>query len=70
MMSEGYYIHKPGAEKEAVERWENEGGRLGLNYDYIFDSSGREFPGTRTMLSTSEDSVYGMRLAREVVPCF
>ena len=27
-MATGYYIHKPSADWEAVERWENEGGRL------------------------------------------
>lgn len=36
-MSAGYYIDRPSAEKEAVDRWENEGGRLGRNHDYIFD---------------------------------
>jgi hypothetical protein len=45
-MAAGYYIHKPSSEKAAVERWENEGGRLGQNYDFILDSIGenRFFP--------------------------
>ena len=28
-MARGYYMHDPIAEKEPLERWENEGGRLG-----------------------------------------
>jgi len=28
-MARGYYIHNAIAEKEPLERWENEGGRLG-----------------------------------------
>jgi len=39
-MATRYYIHKPSAEKEAVERWENEGGRLGRNHAYLLDSIG------------------------------
>lgn len=31
-MATGYYIHKLSAEKEALERWENEGGQLGQNH--------------------------------------
>ena len=28
----GYYIYEVSVEKEAVDRWENEGGRLGEDY--------------------------------------
>lgn len=42
-MATGYYIQKRGAEKEALERWENEGGRLVQNHDYILDSIGEEY---------------------------
>ena len=31
-MLPGYYRHETSVEKEAVERWENEGGRLGEDY--------------------------------------
>jgi hypothetical protein len=34
-MATNYYIHKLSAEKDAVERWENEGGRLGQNNDEV-----------------------------------
>lgn len=42
-MSTGYYIHKSSAEWEGVDRWENEGGRLGQNNDYILDSIGEDY---------------------------
>ena len=39
-MTTGYYSHEPSAEWGAVERWENEGGRLREKRDYILDSAG------------------------------
>ena len=42
-MATGYSIHKRSAEKEALERWENEGGRLVQNHDFILDSIGDEY---------------------------
>lgn len=43
-MAAGYYIDKRIAEKKAVERWENEGGRLSQNHDQILDSVGEDYP--------------------------
>ena len=37
-MATRYYSHDPRAEWEAVERWENEGGRLRQKHDYILDA--------------------------------
>ena len=42
-MAAGYYIDKRSAEKEAVDRWENEGGRLTQNHEYILDSVGEDY---------------------------
>ena len=42
-MASGYYIRKPSAEWEAVERWENEGGRLRQRHDYGLDSIGEDY---------------------------
>ncbi len=42
-MATGYYIHEPIAEWEAVDRWENEGGRLGQHHQNILDSIGKEY---------------------------
>jgi len=33
MMSVSYYIRRLSVEKDAVDRWENEGGRLGPKHD-------------------------------------
>ena len=37
-MATGYYIRKQSSEWEAVERWENEGGRVGEKHDDVLDS--------------------------------
>lgn len=42
-MAPGYSIHKRSVEKEALERWENEGGRFVQNHDLILDSIGEEY---------------------------
>ena len=42
-MPTGHYKHKSSAEWEAVERWENEGGRLSQNHDYILKSIGENY---------------------------
>ena len=42
-MATGYSIYKRSAEKEALERWENEGGRLSQNHDFILDSIGEDY---------------------------
>ncbi|HEX8650873.1 MAG TPA: SDR family oxidoreductase [Pyrinomonadaceae bacterium] len=38
-----YYIHELSIEGEAVERWENEGGRLRQNHDWSLDSIGEDY---------------------------
>ena len=38
-MTTGYYIAETSAEREAIARWENEGGRVRQGYDYAFDSA-------------------------------
>jgi len=42
-MITGYYIHERIGELEAVERWENEGGRLSQNHDYVLDATGEDY---------------------------
>ena len=42
-MATGYYSHEARAEWEAVERWENEGGRHGQNHDLYFDTIGDDY---------------------------
>ena len=37
-MATGYFIQGRRAELEAVQRWENEGGRLSQDHDYVLDS--------------------------------
>ena len=53
-MATGYLIHTPSVEKQALERWENEGGQLGQNHGFIFDSVGEDIGGTRTKPLTFE----------------
>lgn len=43
MMTADYYIQEPSAEWEAVERWENEGGRLGQRHHRSHDSIGEAY---------------------------
>jgi len=43
MMAADYYIRESGDEWEAVERWENEGGRLRQNHDLSLDSIGEDY---------------------------
>ena len=43
MMAADYYIHESSAEWEAVERWENEGGRAQQNHDWSLDSIGEDY---------------------------
>lgn len=40
----GYYIHEHSAEWDAVERWENEGGKLRQKREYVYDSAARRDP--------------------------
>ena len=42
-MEPGYSIDKRSGEKEALERWENEGGRLVQNHDFVLDPIGEEY---------------------------
>lgn len=42
-MATGYSIHKRSAEKEALDRWENEGGLLSQNRGYLLDSAGEDY---------------------------
>ena len=37
-MATGYFIQGRRAELEAVQRWENEGGRLSQNHGHVLDS--------------------------------
>ena len=37
-MATGYFIQGPSGELEAVQRWENEGGRLSQNHGHVLDS--------------------------------
>ena len=39
MMTADYYIQERSSEKHAVERWENEGGRLPQDRHHSYDSS-------------------------------
>ena len=42
-MATGYSIYKRSAEKEALERWENAGGPLRQNHDFILDAIGEDY---------------------------
>ncbi|HEX8142322.1 MAG TPA: SDR family oxidoreductase [Pyrinomonadaceae bacterium] len=43
MTTVDYYIPESGAEWEAVDSWENEGGRLRQNHDWSLDSIGEDY---------------------------
>ena len=45
MTAADYYINESSDEWEAVERWENEGGRGQQNYDLTLDSIGEDYLG-------------------------
>jgi hypothetical protein len=42
-MASGYYIRERSAEWEAVQRWENEGGRFPQHHDYSFGPIGEDY---------------------------
>jgi hypothetical protein len=42
-MATRYYNYDTLAEREPVERWENEGGRLGQKHDYILAPIGDDY---------------------------
>lgn len=54
-MLAGYYIQKSSAEKEAVERWENEGGRLSQNHYHILDLTGEDYRRHKDQVVETED---------------
>lgn len=43
MTAADYYIHESSDKWEAVERWENEGGRIRRHHDLSLDSIGEEY---------------------------
>ena len=48
-MTTGYYIHERRPELEAVERWENEGGRLGRGPEHVVDAIREDYRNRRYM---------------------
>jgi len=48
-MTSGYYIHERSPELVAVERWENEGGGLGLKREYFLDAVREDYRHGRYM---------------------
>ena len=43
IMATDYYVHEPSAHQEAIERWENEGGRLQQQHRHSYDSIGKDY---------------------------
>ena len=43
MTAADYYIHESSAKRKALERWENEGGRVRHNHDLSLDSIGEDY---------------------------
>lgn len=43
MTTADYYFHESSYEWEAVERWENEGGRVQQNHELSLDSIGEDY---------------------------
>ena len=48
-MTSGYYIHERSSELVAVERWENEGGGLGLKRQYFLEAIREDYSHGRYM---------------------